>query len=297
MTTLSWSTPADHTTDAGFRAWGSELSAKLQAAGLVQTADTGQINWTTVTRPGSVNNAAGYEIYRFDDALQATAPLYIKLEYGTGNVADRPCIWVSVGTGTNGAGTLTGSVSNRNTTSFFNTPGNDGVSRPSYLCVKDGFVGLAWKYGLSTSYSDLKFYLFFAVARTVDDSGAETGDGFTIFRRNQSTTATGGTQVESVSYSAGVQAAQNGYYAIVPGNVTASDVGTDKQIYKCYGVMPRVRPIMQCCVCFKDEFGVGTTFTATLVGTTARTYLSLGDGMNYAAANRNVRYCDAMLWE
>lgn len=297
MTTLSWATPADHTSDAGFRAWGSELSAKLQAAGLVQTADTGQINWATATRPGSVNTAAGYEIYRFDDALQATAPLYIKLEYGTGNVADRPTIWVSVGTGTNGAGTLTGSVSSRNVASFFNTPGNDGVSRPSYLCVKDGFVGLAWKYGLCTVQSNNKAYFYFGVARTVDDAGAETGDGFYVLRRLTSTAASGGTVVESVSYADGVQASQNGYYAMVPGNVSSSAVGADKQVYKCYGIMPRVRPIMQAAVVISAEYPVGTTFEAALVGATTRTYLSLGDGTNYAGANRNAGHNDAMLWE
>lgn len=294
MATLSWSTPADHTTTAGFRAWGSELSAKLQAAGLVQTADTGQINWTTVNLPAT-NTPGGYEIYRFNDALNATKPIYIKIEYGTGNGTGRPCIWITAGTGTNGAGTLSG-ASNRQTAYFANIADNTG-SLDSYLCVKDGFVGLGWKYGLCTAQSNNRFYFFFAVARTVDDTGAETGDGFFVLRRQAGVTAAGGTVVESVSYADGVQASQNGYYAMVPANVSSSAVGADKQVYKCYGILPRVRPIMQAAVVLNTEYPVGVTFTAALVGTTARTYLSLGDGANYAAVNRNAAYSDAILWE
>ena len=36
MATATTNTPIDHTTDAGFRAWGSELSGMLADVGLVQ---------------------------------------------------------------------------------------------------------------------------------------------------------------------------------------------------------------------------------------------------------------------
>src|ERR1043165_7959340 len=98
MTTQSWSSVVDHSGDAGFRAWGSELSTKLAAAGLVQTSDTGQINWATVTGPGT-NTAGGYEIWRFADST-----LYLKMEYGTATgSASAPGLWCTVGTGSNGS--------------------------------------------------------------------------------------------------------------------------------------------------------------------------------------------------
>ena len=36
-----------------FRSWGSTISTQIAAMGMVQTADTGQINWTTVGTPAA----------------------------------------------------------------------------------------------------------------------------------------------------------------------------------------------------------------------------------------------------
>jgi hypothetical protein len=106
MTTASTLTPFDQTTDAGFRAWVSSIITQLAAVGLTQTSDTGQINTSTVTRPGSGNTSAGYTIWQFNDSLQGTSPIYFKLEFGSGSAAANPQMWVTVGTGTNGAGTI-----------------------------------------------------------------------------------------------------------------------------------------------------------------------------------------------
>src|SRR6186997_665737 len=106
-------TPANFTnsSDANFRVWGAYISSKLLAGGMVQTADTGQINWTTVLTPTGINTYAGYEIWRFADALQASAPVYFKIEYGEGSNVDGPAVRVKFGTGSDGAGNLTGNVS------------------------------------------------------------------------------------------------------------------------------------------------------------------------------------------
>ncbi len=106
-------TPATFTnsSDANFRLWGSYIAARFAAVGLVQTADTGQINWVTVTTPAGVNTYSGYEIWRFADALQASAPVYFKIQYGEGSTADGPGVRVQFGSGSNGTGTLTGNLS------------------------------------------------------------------------------------------------------------------------------------------------------------------------------------------
>lgn len=106
-------TPANFTnsSDANFRAWGSYLASKLLAGGMVQTADTGQINWVTVLTPAGVSTYAGYEIWRFNDTLQTTFPVYFKIEYGEGSNVDGPAVRVRFGTGSDGVGNITGSVS------------------------------------------------------------------------------------------------------------------------------------------------------------------------------------------
>ena len=101
-------------TDARFRALASFVSDNLTAGGLPKTADTGQINLATVTRP-AVNTSGGYEIRRFDDALQATKPVFFKIEYGTGAGSPGTGIsfWLTIGTGSDGAGNITGTFFTR----------------------------------------------------------------------------------------------------------------------------------------------------------------------------------------
>jgi hypothetical protein len=109
MTTSTFSAAPTNATDAEFRDWGSKLSDALAAVGMVKTADTGQIDWATVVKPAAISTYQGYEVWRFNDTLQATAPLFLKIEYGSGvSVATRPGLRLQVGKGTNGAGTLTG---------------------------------------------------------------------------------------------------------------------------------------------------------------------------------------------
>lgn len=97
--------------DANFRAWGSGIAAAVVAVGLVKTTDTGQINWATVLAPSTTNQKRGYEIYRFDDLLQATRPVFIRLDFGSGGYQYNPQIWLTVGTATDGAGTITSHAS------------------------------------------------------------------------------------------------------------------------------------------------------------------------------------------
>lgn len=107
MATSDFTVVGSNASSAAFRVWGSALSAALATVGLVNTTDTGQINWTTVA-VASANSDAGYEIWRFNDALQSTTPVFIKFYYGTGTASITPRIRVEVGTGSNGSGTITG---------------------------------------------------------------------------------------------------------------------------------------------------------------------------------------------
>src|SRR3954454_8298219 len=135
MATDQRTLPGDFTSDAVFRSWGSGVSAQLAAIGLVRTADTGQIDWTTVAKPAS-GVFGGYEIWRFDDALQATAPVFIKVEYGISNTTTL-MLGLTVGTGTNGAGTLTGQVSSKSNVAP-QTTSAAGVLLPSFCSGNSG---------------------------------------------------------------------------------------------------------------------------------------------------------------
>ena len=99
------STPADVTTDAQFRTFFTAVRAAITGAGLTVTSDTGQIDLTTVLAP-AVSNYAGYDIFQFTDSEQSTDPIYFKLEYGKGAATTRAAMRLTMGNGTDGAGTI-----------------------------------------------------------------------------------------------------------------------------------------------------------------------------------------------
>jgi len=105
MAVLSTTIAQDASTDAGWIAWGTAIHNALVALGtLVQTADTGQVNWATITTRSTV-----YEVWRFNDANQGAAPCFIKIFYW--QTGSQPRFRMTVSTGTDGAGTPTGNIS------------------------------------------------------------------------------------------------------------------------------------------------------------------------------------------
>jgi hypothetical protein len=156
-----------NSSDANFRAWGLQINTKLALMGLVQTADSGQINWTTVLAPVAGSTVKGYEIWRFADTLQSTVPVYFKFEYGSGSATNDPSIHHSIGSGSDGAGTLTGIVGTRQQLTFTATAGAinayySGDTNRFAFC----FVGA----GATTS-------IYMSWERTIDTSGNVTNEG------------------------------------------------------------------------------------------------------------------------
>lgn len=294
MAKLQYSSVFEHSSDATFRAWGSELSAKLQAAGLVKTTDTGQIDWATVARP-TTNTAAGYEMYRFNDALQATAPVFIKIEYGTGGSATTPITWIDAGTGTDGAGTLTGLGLTRATLNQSGIPvGGGSTPYNTQISHKNGFLGVSFKNGASADSSGAAHSAFF-IGRSCDPvTGAENGNGLYIARTSSTPNQFHWQFVDFVNATVTTAGATG---CLVAGNVTGSLVSGSPQLYRNFGGFPRMIPLLHIVTVISAEIPAGSVFSEAIVGTTPRTYLSLGSYIKGASANGNVAHGLAMLWE
>lgn len=199
MTAQVWMAPPVSwiVSDAETRAWIQDLHNRIIGLGLVQTNDTGQIDPLTVAKPTTggggqtTYNDVGYLMYRFDDDLQSELPIFIKITLvkkgmlpSTIAVGSR----VQIGTGTNGSGALTGSV----TTEMVHAPGYwdtstyapvaaAGLCRASHSKER-GFFGLSYspaRYGggIEVHYAPICF----AVSRTQDESGAPTAEGATLW--------------------------------------------------------------------------------------------------------------------
>lgn len=290
MTTSSVSSVLAHVAAADFRLWSKQISDQLAAVGLTKTADTGQIDFTTVAFPGT-GVVGGYEIWRFNDTLQATFPIFLKIEYGTsGSGSNYPGMWLTVGSGSNGAGTLTGVMLNRVAHGRATTlSGSPTVSYASYNTAI-GFLGFAgW---LSGSAGAPYGYLPFMVMRPVDDTGAPTAEGIVTYYLSA-------TSFVSSVYSAvsgSVVMAGNIAYTLVPSNAVSSVVGTDVQLFRHFCGLPRVRHLPGICTYFDAEISRGTQFPATLVGT-QRTYVALGNGFSGASQAAATAHVPAMVYE
>lgn len=94
------------------------LRNALIGAGMVQTTDAGQVDFTLAEGNGTTpvvlttGSLSGYFIMRLNDPLQATKPFFIKIRLfmGSGN-SSVAGLHVQYGSGTDGAGNLTGYAS------------------------------------------------------------------------------------------------------------------------------------------------------------------------------------------
>jgi hypothetical protein len=264
MTTAAWSSQPSSTNDTTYRQAGSELSARLATVGLVQTADTGQINWATVTWPPN-NTVGGYEIWRFNDALQGTNPIFIKINYGTGNSSSPyPLrLTVQVGQGSNGSGTLTGTLSAANVIQQDNNPvGTSAVN--SYLCHVAGFLGLSWKASIG----------FFAIIRTCDVNGNPVAGGYFFVTRGSNAPSCRQTAYNYVTNTNTVSNVSL-FMTVCPGNIGSTLTGGLFQAYPCWSSFPDARVMFGIFGAKAAEFGEGATVSFVFIGSTSRSYISV----------------------
>lgn len=294
-TFTSWSTVVDHTTDAGFRAWGSEIGVKLALIGMVQTADTGQINWATVTRP-AVSTAGGYEIWRLSGSA-----LFFKIEYGTQSAAAAPGLWITVGTGSNGSGTITGAATSARTIFTYNTaPVSTATSYQSFVCANASYFGLCWKLGAGGTNTP---HAFMATGLTVDGTGSPTNVGFSLLCRPTITNAPTSTSQTVRLLATAAAGNASTQFCLFPGGRTASADGNgNNQAYLHWLDTPAVIPSLWTASVIQTELAPGSTAVMTLVGATPHTYLSVGGAGNVTPffrmdAGGSALLCAVMLYE
>ena len=315
MTTSTTTTPIDQTSDAAFRTWVAEIITQLAAVGLTQTADTGQINTSTVTRAAG-NTAAGYTIWRFSDTLQSTYPVFLKLEFGSASSGNAyPQMWVSISTGTNGAGTLNnlaGATPVRFFCTFGSAPSSTTISFPSYFCCDQstiGYVGMSWKIGGSDNgYSANSSYGGFHLGRSNDSTGASTGSAVFLLANSSLSAPTslyGSMQCYSYTTTAIYPAASalasaNKYWGIYPLAPTVTLTGSAVQVMPGMIMTPSIQ-FTQCIgLCSATEIPLGSTFSSALIGSTARTYIQCGSppGVDTTIQTYNsVQVGMFMLWQ
>lgn len=175
MSTSSYSAAPSLASGTAFNAWGGGLSTALAAVGLTKTGDTGQITWSNgVSLPGGADTFIGYEVWRFNDALQSSSPIYFRIDYGSSWLATGdPGIKVTVGTGSDGAGNLTGNLS---TACYAGAGANSATAQTNYVSSDGSRVNVVLFAGATVNVC-CGFY----IERLKNNSGAATSGGVDIF--------------------------------------------------------------------------------------------------------------------
>jgi hypothetical protein len=258
---------AANDTDAHFRAWCQFIDDVFVSGGWVNTSDTGQIDLSTVARPTGSNQAMGYKIYRMDDALAATYPVYVRVDFGgTGSVSGNPGIWLTVGHGSNGAGTLTGVL--LASTSIAAGGNNAATQQTAYASAASGRVGLA----MFVTGASLPFWL--AIERTKDANLADSSTGVVICYGG----GAAGHKSLCAPFTGAIPTAENGLQFLLSTN-TSSIYGNDIGIGTVYPMLgPAQPPMLGICVVQSGDFGNYANFQQPLAGT-ARTYQHCGPNL------------------
>jgi hypothetical protein len=257
----------DNGSNANYRSWGSAISAAIAAMGWVQTGDTGQVNWTTVTAPGT--NTYNYEIWTpgASDAFQTGATAYyLKVEYGNGASANQPDFKMSIGTGTNGAGTLTGFTMGPFGNFSSNTGGQGSVT---YEC---NFSGDYNRMGINLWRNGGNICKFLGVERTKDSSGNDNGEGVNLV----AVTFSGRRQWQTIAFGVATGNLNAGaLWNILGGNSNGDEAFNNaipiSPIFPNYGKIGNPMTIFG--IAPSSDVAEGCYYTTTLYGAT-RTYLA-----------------------
>jgi hypothetical protein len=247
----------------------------VTTGGWVVTADTGQTLPSALTAVGTTNTARGYRIYRMNDALQSTFPIFMRVDYATSfNAATAFGVFLTIGTGSDGAGNITNArLSNwkvdqsQTSASAFLIYGSAASNRMSLAAV----CAAGHTFG---------FYLM--IERTKDTLGNDTGDGLLMIygpawnlnNWNQMTgnrylIMAGGTQPAAENGFSYILTTQNPTQSVAPG-----DVGLGTVIH-FRGVAQQ--PGTNMLICCAADVSVDTFINVTLYGAT-RVFQHLGAG-------------------
>ena len=189
-----------------------DIHTQMLASGLSAGTDTGQLDITAVTPLPTSGTFAGYKMYQMDDGV--SLPIYIKLEFGVGvsglstygyGSFKTLRIRVTIGSSTDGTGTVTGNVIQYSCPQGVNYADGGTYASPtsygySFICYNPdrGFLGIMYQgeggrnesiqgaggnnYGLYSGST-----LTILIQRTCDEDGVPTNTGYNVIYPNLAT--------------------------------------------------------------------------------------------------------------
>lgn len=228
-------------------------------------------------------------------ALSSGSPVIFRLDFGGGSAVTDPQMWITVGQGTNGSGTIAGSAGTTKMTQVACGPGTAPVSTitayTSYFCYNATygtcFVGFKFG-GVAALNCSLGFYLY----RSNNSSGAATGTSIVLISNSSTTTGVSGASSanavqQSLNYAnSAVYPAINATNSttwclaanssgITPYGLTTFAVGSVVYTYPTMYLAPAPTISAFFANALTADIGNGTTVSFAIIGATPITFLSI----------------------
>jgi hypothetical protein len=184
MSTYFTTVPVTNFLDSVHR--GNMISAVRNAflsCSFVRTVQSGSVdNPYTLGNRSAANQDATYDIFAFDDAWQATHPLFIRVKYRSGTATNSIALTFQMGTAHNDSGSLIGG-STLTEIIGTNTAVTTATSGSSVFASGDGSYLSLMTFPEQVQISQLAVF-----ERLYDASGNPTGSGFHMAATNAATT-------------------------------------------------------------------------------------------------------------
>lgn len=294
---------SDITTDARFRANAQFVEDTLvTTGGWLLSTETGDTAPASLAHPTTTNTKKGFRVYKTNDGL---TQVYMRIDYGSsaGTSGNSFGMWITLGTGSDGAGTLSGV--------FFNGGGFTAPTIDSATTATVGTTGAVNSYG-SADTGRVQLALFvsstvaniiaFSIERSKDSNGSDNSDGILICCTRAGSTSIWGVNATSSCMDTTMYAVlaggtqptfENGLSYILtrnnPSETFGSDIGTGLVIhFKGASQQPGIG----ICVVNSSDVTTETSFTQTIYGAT-RTYQHLNSLQPCRPTSATVSTADA----
>lgn len=288
----------------------------------ITTAGTGYIVGEQLTVAGI---GAGTGANWTATALTGGAPVIFRLDFGGGGSTTSPQVWITVGAGTNGAGTIAGVAGTSRMTQVAAFTGNlpsslitAYTSRFNYNATL-GYLGLCFKLG-SIGVSGIGSQLptgSIILCRTSDSSGSPTSNAVALITNSTTTAgiqtaASGCMQCMTWTSGAGstiyptINSTNSGLWLSFAGNFVFGLAATLENsiafVPPIYTMDPGLKFNAFNGVALLGDFPQGNTASFAMVGATPLTFISLGSAFGNTGTggfggttNANLTFC--MLWQ
>ncbi len=233
-------------------------------------------------------------------ALSSGAPVVFRLDFGADSITTDPMLYITLGTGSSGAGVINGSAGTTRMTQVAcgagGAPASTVTAYTSYYCYNNtlGTCLAAMKFGgITASCYALAFYIH----RSNDSSGAPSGASVSLYTNSNSTT------VATVNYKSGCQQTMPYSAGVSSGTIypTISTTGNGNQwvaipfygggtymagitstlenntifLFNVFYFNPAWSYSAFMAACMQTDVANGVSVSTTLIGTESVTLLSL----------------------